>query len=103
MLLWQLPIYQVFSVCKSQTNDMFRLCLEFFTKCPSEVFSYARYCYVTLRDDMSSADSRDACEQLGGALLWLDDVAELVWLEPVLEGYDVNCTHLGKTFSMDIL
>ena len=44
---------------------------------------------------MSSADSRDACEQLGGALLWLDDVAELEWLEQVLEGYDVNCTHLG--------
>ena len=59
------------------------------------MLSYAHNCYVILRDDMSSADSRDACEQLGGALLWLDDVAELEWLEPVLEGYDVNCTHLG--------
>ena len=59
------------------------------------MLSYEHNCYVILRDDMSSADSRDACEQLGGALLWLDDVAELEWLQPVLEGYDVNCTHLG--------
>ena len=76
-------------------NRILVLSSDIFTKCPADVLSYEHNCYVILRDDMSSADSRDACEQLGGALLWLDDVAELEWLEPVLEGYDVNCIDLG--------
>ena len=68
---------------------------EVFTKCPSDVSSFGRYCYVVLEGDGDGEYQDFMCLIYRGHTAWLESAAELEWLGDLLAAYSIDCIHLG--------
>ena len=70
---------------------------EVFTKCPSDVSSFGRYCYLVVQaTDGEFGDFM--CQMYRGYTAWLESAAELEWLDDLLAAYSIDCIHLGTSY-----